>query len=299
MHNTRSRIYSAAIIAAGSLWGLMGLFVRGIGEYGFNSMQITCVRLVCGTAMLILFTLIHDRRLFKVEPRDIPVFAAMGIFSVLMMSVLYFEAINEITMSAAAILLYTAPIWVLGASVLFYGERLTLRKGAALVIAFGGCVMVSGLSGGSVSARGIICGFGSGFAYSLYSIIGKHALKKNSPITVTVYSFIFASVGSVLICGPSATAGLISQNICAPLAWRILGVGFVTVFAPYLLYTFGLSNTQAGAAAIMASAEPMTATLAGLVVYKEIPDVWGFLGVAMILTAIVLLNLREKKRMQN
>ena len=299
MQKKSSRIYSAAIIAAGSLWGLMGLFVRGIGEYGFNSMQITCVRLVCGTVMLILFALIYDRRLFKIEPRDIPAFAAMGIFSVLLMSVLYFEAINEITMSAAAILLYTAPIWVLGASVLFYGEKLTLRKGAALVIAFGGCVMVSGFSGGSVSVRGIICGFGSGFAYSLYSIIGKHALKKYSPITVTVYSFIFAAVGSVLMCSPSATAELISQNICAPLFWRILGVGFVSVFAPYLLYTFGLSNTQAGAAAIMASAEPMTATLAGLAVYKEIPDIWGFLGIALILTAIVLLNLREKSRMQN
>lgn len=296
MQNKGSRIYSATIIAAGSLWGLMGLFVRGIGEYGFNSMQITCLRLICGTVMLILFALIYDRRLFKVEVRDIPVFAAMGIFSVLLMSVLYFEAINEITMSAAAILLYTAPIWVLGASVLFYGEKLTLRKGAALIIAFGGCIMVSGFSGGAVSAKGVVCGFGSGIAYSLYSIIGKPALKKYSPITVTVYSFIFAAVGSVLICKPSVTAELLSQNICAPLVWRIMGVGFVTVFMPYLLYTLGLSRTQAGAAAIMASAEPMTATIAGLAVYKEIPDIWGFLGIIMILTAIILLNLREKKK---
>lgn len=292
---SNDKLYSLCIIAAGCFWGVMGLFVRGLSAYGFDSLQITALRLVCGTAMLVLFALLRDRSLFRVPLGALPVFAAMGILSVLAMSWLYFTAIMRSTMSVAAILLYTAPMWVLAASVIFYGERLNVRKLAALALAFAGCVAVSGFSGGVVSSDGVLFGLGSGFAYALYSIIGKYALKKYTPITVTLYSFMFAAVGSIFICRPSEVLAIVTGAADLTMLLWIIGVGFVTVFAPYLLYTVGLSKTSAGKAAIMASAEPMVATLAGMIVFGEMPGISGILGIVMIISAIVLLNIGGEK----
>lgn len=291
----KNNLYSLYIIAAGVLWGTMGIFVRSLSLYGFTSMQISALRLITGVFMIAAFAAIKDRKLFKVAIRDIYLFVGMGVLSVLLMSWLYFSAIIRISMGAASILLYTAPIWVLIASVLFYKEKFTIKKGIALVLAFGGCVAVSGFSSGGMSVSGVLFGLGSGVAYALYSIIGKSALQKYSPITVTLYAFIFGAAATLVICDFADMMIIIVNNINTGFITELFGLGFVTVFAPYLLYTAGLSKTPAGKSAIMASVEPMTATVLGIVVYREALTMWGIFGILMIVAAIILINTGKER----
>ena len=70
----------------------------------------------------------------------------------------------------------------------------------------------------------------------------------------------------------------------------------VTVsLAPYLLYTNGLKRTSPGTASITASIEPVTATVVGALVFHELPDLYGYIGIALVLGAIVLLNINTSK----
>ena len=298
MFKMNNKTASALVIAAGGFWGVMGLFVRTLSGVGLNMFQITAIRLVIGTLMLCVLVLIYDKRLYKIELKDLPIFIGMGILSVLMMSCFYFAAILKTSLSTAAILLYTAPIWVLTASVIFYGEKLTVKKITALICAFVGCICVSGVSSSNVSVSGILCGLGSGFSFSLYSIIGKYALKKYQPLTVTVYSFIVAAIGSVFLADMPKVITLVADNFDVTMLLNILGIGFVTVFVPYLCYTLGLKHIPAGKAAIMASVEPMVATIAGIFAYGEIPNIIGFCGIVLIILSIVLLNINNKKEVE-
>ncbi len=288
-------LYSICIILAGLFWGVMGLFVRALSVYGFDSLQITALRLTSAVIMFILFALIYDRKLFRINPRDLILFLIMGLFGVLAMSWLYFSAIVRIDLSVASILLNTAPIWVLTASVLFYGEKLNIQKIVSLLLAVVGCVFVSGFSSGSMSIAGLLCGFASGLTYAFYSIIGKYALNKYPPITVTLYSFIVAGIGSLFICGFSEMANIVVTNLDFSLVLKIAGIGFVSVFVPFLLYNIGLSKVPAGKASIMASVEPMMATISGMLAFGEFPGLSGFVGIFMIISAIVLLNLDNNK----
>ncbi len=298
MFKMNNKTASALVIAAGGFWGVMGLFVRTLSGVGLNMFQITAIRLVIGTLMLCVLVLIYDKRLYKIELKDLPIFIGMGILSVLMMSCFYFAAILKTSLSTAAILLYTAPIWVLTASVIFYGEKLTVKKITALICAFIGCICVSGVSSANVSVSGILCGLGSGLSYSLYSIIGKYALKKYQPLTVTVYSFIVAAIGSVFLADMPKVITLVADNFNLSILLNILGIGLVTVFVPYLCYTLGLKHIPAGKAAIMASVEPMVATIAGIFAYGEIPNIIGFCGIVLIILSIVLLNINNKKEVE-
>ena len=71
--------------------------------------------------------------------------------------------------------------------------------------------------------------------------------------------------------------------------------GAVTCYLPYLFYTYGLSGLETGRASILASVEPVVATIIGILVYHETMSLLAALGVALVLSAVVLLNLKTKE----
>lgn len=69
----------------------------------------------------------------------------------------------------------------------------------------------------------------------------------------------------------------------------------VTTVLPYLLYTTGLQYVENGAASVMASVEPVVATLMGFLVFSETPTVTALLGIGLVLIALAVLNIEKKK----
>ena len=164
------------------------------------------------------------------------------------------------------------------------------------MLAFGGCVLVSGISGGGLTPVGLLVGLGSGIGYGLYSILGTIALRRYTPYTVTTYTFLFAAAGSRFISHP---ADIFSKILSAPSPCRLLLfcvlTALVTAVIPFLAYTLGLHRVEASRAGILATVEPMVATLIGILVFSEPLTLGSGLGVLLILAAVVLLNLKQKE----
>ena len=172
-------------------------------------------------------------------------------------------------MSAAAVLLYTAPCMVLILSAVFFHEKLTGRKIVALAASFVGCIFTTGLLGSSsaLSAAGILLGLGAGLGYALYSIFSKIALRKYHPYTVTFYTTLCASLFLLPLSRPGRLAELLGTGNALAVS---LALGFFSTLMPAVLYTLGLQGMDAGRAAVLAYAEPLVATLCGLLFYQEI-----------------------------
>lgn len=282
------------VLAAGTLWGLMGIFVRKLGTYGFSSLQIACLRILFGAALFLMITGCYRRELLKIRFRDVGLFLGMGLLSLLLFTVCYFTTIHLASLSVAAILLYTSPIWVMLLSAVCFREKITRRKLLCAAMAFGGCVLVSGIgSASSLSPMVIVTGLMSAVGYGLYSIFGTIALRKYQPLTVTTYAFLFGAAGAAILCKPAEIVTVIaSAPNPAGLVLLLILTAFVTAVLPYLLYTVGLSHMRASAAAIMASIEPVVATAAGALVFGEGLTIPAFAGIALVLGAIVVLNCR-------
>ena len=295
--DNKGTIGSILIILAGCFWGCMGIFVRKLGTYGFSSIQIVTIRVTIAALFFALVLLVKDRKGFKISIRDIPLFLGLGFGSILFFTTCYFSAIEMMSLSTAAILLYTSPIWIMLMSILFFHEKLDRRKLIALALAFAGCVLVSGISGGGVTPLGLLVGLGSGIGYGLYSILGKIALRKYSSYTVTTYTFVFAAIGSWFICSPSDMFNKFSD---APdLGFLVLFcclTAVVTAVIPFLAYTLGLERVEASKAGIIATIEPMVATLIGIVVFSEPLTLMSGLGIILILSAVIILNLKQQNR---
>ena len=278
------------ILLAGSFWGSMGLFVRRLNALGFSSRQVACLRLTVGALVFVLLLLILDRKALKISTRDVPLFLGLGLLSVLFFTFCYFRAIELMPLATAAILLYTSPIWVTLMAALFFHERLTVRKLLALGLAFAGCVLVSGLSGGSLTFYGLLVGLGAGVGYALYSILGTVALRRYPPLTVTTWTFLFAALGSWFLSSPVSLFETMRTAPAGTRAWLTPGTAILTAVIPYLAYTTGLQSTEAGRAAILATVEPVVATLLGALVFHETLSLTAMLGIALVLGSIALLN---------
>ncbi len=290
---------SMLILLAGILWGSMGLFVRGLNADGLTSLSIVEVRVLFAVMILGLFLLIYDRKLFRIRLKDIWCFIGTGIISLTFFNLCYFQTILMTSMSVAAILLYTAPIIVVLLSAILFAERITLRKVVAMVMAFAGCVLVCGLfsQGGLVmSPLGILIGLGSGLGYALYSIFGRYAIMRGyHSFTISFYTFAFSLLATVFIQSPVEIAECIIRGNTVKDILLSVGIAIVATILPYLVYTLGLKHTENGKASIMASIEPVVATILGIAVFKESMTVDALIGMILVLASIVLLNSKQNE----
>ena len=277
-----------SIIAAAIFWGTAGVFSKYLALYGFTTAEVAVFRMTVAAAVLCVIVFIKDRRLFKIKLRDLPVLLGLGVISLFGTSFFYLSSIEAASMSTAAILMYTAPFIVTAASVFLYKEKLTVKKSAALVTAFIGCILVSGI-GDQTSVEGVVYGLLSGVTYATYSLFGKRAVKTMDTYTITLWGFIFAAGASLLTIDPLSTLSKIPQTGIKGIL-LILGVGIVVSVIPYLLYTYGLKYTEAGKASVIAMLEPLTATILGLVFFSQVPKVSAIFGTVLIIFAVALIN---------
>lgn len=276
------------VVCAGICWGIIGLFARHLSALGYSPVQITFGRSLVTAVIMFLFMACCHRKDLHVAVKDVWMFLGTGLCSIVFFNVCYFTAIELTTLSAAAILLYTAPSIVMVLSVILFKESFTPVKAVCLAAAFIGCVLVSGFGMENMNVLGVLAGLGAGLGYALYSIFGHYALAKYTPYTVTTWTFIIASLGLMGISDVSAMAAVMAEHPAA-LCW-MAGLGVFSTTVPFILYTLALREMDAGKASILASVEPLTSTVVGITVFGEAVTVFGAAGIVCILGAVVLLN---------
>ena len=265
------------ILIAGSLWGCLGLFNRHLSALGIAPETVVMLRNLGACLILGLIFLVYDRSIFRIRLRHLPIFLCSGLISILFFTLCYFRSQQVSSLAVAAILLYTAPTFVVILSALLWKERITKRKLAALVLAFLGCCFVAGILNGALTLtpEGLLLGIGSGLFYSSYTIFGRFALKHYQPFTVTFYTFPIAGIGSLFMTSP----GDLSTTFHSP-----MGI-------PCLLYTKGLSDLgDSGKASILASVEPVVASLVGIAAFGEPMTLGVVLGLVCILASVYILR---------
>ena len=277
------------VLAAGVLWGLIGLCNRRLTAAGLSVASIVLLRNFGSMLLLGLIFVIKDPKIFRIRAKHIPIFLGTGVVSVLFFTLCYFSCQKQCSLAVAAVLLYTSPAFVVILSAILFREKLTKRKLLALLLAFLGCTFVTGLWSGdaAVTLRGALLGVASGLFYGLYSIFGRYALKHYAPFTVTFYTFLFAGLGALTVLRPAELAAGLAQPGVALTALALI---IVCTVAPYLLYTFGLAGMDSGKAAILASVEPVTAAVVGVLAFAEPMRAAVLLGLACILACVYILK---------
>lgn len=278
------------ILAAAALWGIIGVWNRRLMAGGLSPASIVVVRNFGGMALLAAVFALKDRSVFRVRRAHLKYFFGTGVISVVLFTLCYFTCQKLCSLAVASILLYTAPSFVVVLSAILWKEPITRRKLAALGLTLVGCALVCGVFAGdlTVTVPGILLGLGAGFFYALYSIFGRYALAHYDSMTVTVWTFLFAGPASLVLLRPAEIAAAFSAQ--PSLGLVAVGLVVFSTVAPYILYTRGLSQVEAGRASIMASLEPVVASLAGVLLFQEPMSALTAGGIVCVLAGVYILR---------
>ena len=288
--------YDISILAAGCFWGVIGLFTRSLGNFGVDSGGILIIRSGGCAVLFTLWALIQNPGLLKIKWKDLWLFLFFGLGSTLFFTYCYYRSIELGSLSAACTLMYSAPVFVMVISLFVFREKFSQRKLLALLCAVMGCCLVSGVLEGAskLSLAGVVFGLLAGIGYACYSVCIKALSNRGyETVTINAWGWILCTLGGIAIWGVAPAAPMFQSGAAFALG---LGIIIVSGFLPALLYSYGLRGEEAGKGAVMASVEPVVASVMGIFVFHETPTVLSLLGIALVLGAVVILNTGEKTK---
>jgi len=277
-----------SILSAATLWGLLPIVNRFLFATGIDPLSVAAFRATTAAVVFWLVSLLANRRALRVDPRDALFFATYGLFAVVGLHCFYALSTRLVPVPMAAILLYTAPGFVIVLSKIVFGERLTVFRLVAAATVFTGCfLVVKAYDRASLAPNltGVLYGLGSGVSYAMLSILGKAGLRKYSSWTLMTYALLAGTLVIWLVRPPWVLLSR-SYTISQWLGFAALGV--VCTVLPNTLYVRGLATVEVGTASIVATFEPVVASLASLVVFGEALELPQVVGAVLVLAGAAL-----------
>ena len=128
------------VLAAGSLWGTIGLFATLLSNYGVSAGAVAFFRMLSASIMLALILLIKGKgtSLFHASRKGLLSCMLVGFISQALYNICYMNTIEQGGMATAAVFLYTSPVYVAVISSLLFHEPLTGNKIIAIIINIAG-----------------------------------------------------------------------------------------------------------------------------------------------------------------
>lgn len=281
-------------VLAGTMWGAAGTFIRVLNANGIDSWTTFSSRSVAATLLLFIGLLIYDRSLFKIQFKDLWIFVGAGLLCMLGLNYCFTNAVNQINLSLAAVLLSLSPIFVLFLSRILFGEKITRKKIVCMIFAILGCAMTSGIFEVSSGIRwtwtGILLGLAAAFFYALYGMFSKYSGERNyNAFTLTFYSLLILTIVAVPFADWNSYGNFLLD---APVKNTLftLAHGAVASVLPYAFFALALKYKDSGIVSILAAgAEPVAATILGFLFFGENPTLLSLTGLVVTITALTML----------
>jgi len=282
----------ALVAAAAASWGAQSVVVKRLLQAGLSAGLLVSARTALAAIVVLASLAVWRPALLRVAPPALGRIVILGTLGMALTNYTYYSMLARIPVATAVLLLYTAPLFVLAASVLLLGEPLRRRDVGAAAVALAGAALVVGAWAPAtlaIDAGGLVLGLGSALAYAFYNLWAKTLPPGLSPWTVLAYSF----AGATLVWVPLAPPWTLVGQARGPEVWT--GVAIVTVFGtlvPFALSLAGLRRISAAHASVTSTLEPVVATVAAFAILGETLAPSQLVGGALVLAGIALLHLR-------
>ncbi|PWM37479.1 MAG: hypothetical protein DBX46_03200 [Clostridiales bacterium] len=281
------------ILLAALCWGFLPLLTRSLSALGISPAASATMRALVAAVILVILGCAKKDSLRFSSSKMLIYMAVMGIFTTAGMYLFYMSAVDLLSTAMASMLLYTAPAFVILLSRIFYKEPITGKKLLCLILTLAGSALVVRIYDPAslfVNAAGIALGLASGVCYSLVTVMGRKALLYCSSTAVATWPVISGTL--ILVCITPPWQIDMSSPVLIVL---YLLLGLIGSVLPLLLYNKGLAlGVEGGQAGILATIEPVVATLTGVVAFGDVLEGLQIAGIASVLAGAALISFRKK-----
>jgi DME family drug/metabolite transporter len=285
-HEGRGRAV-LSVLAAATLFGTTGT-AQALGPSGTTPLGVGAARIAIGGAgLLAVLPRLGGRRADALALWRTRWGFAAGVTTALY-QVCFFAGVSRAGVALGTLVtIGSGPVFTGLLSWLLLRERPRLSWVVATAICVVGLALLvgSGASQPSVDPMGLVLALASGAGYAVYTVAAKR-LMTDGHRSDEVMAGAF-SLGGLL---------LVPVLLTQPMGWLAtpsgialaLWLGLATTTAAYVLFGRGLRHLPAGPVTTLVLAEPVVATVLGVVVLGETLTVLGWLGAALVLAGLVL-----------
>jgi len=288
-----------ALAGLALIWGASFLFIK-VAVHDMSPTALVLIRSVSGCIALALIVRAMGRPLLGDgwKGRLVP-FAILAITGGLLPWAAIAWGEERISSGLASILNSTTPLW---AAVLVYwlipSDRPSALNYAGVLIGLAGVVILfvpdlraKGLGGNVIGAAAVVL---ASLSYAVSALYQRRKLRGVSVYEVSLGQLAATAILAVPIAAPS----LPSVHVAAPSLAAVIALGVGGSGVAYLLYYYILNTLGPVRATGVTLLVPITAVLWGAILLHEQVTLPIIAGMVVILTGVVLTNLRPRKRRQ-
>ncbi len=285
------------VTVAAILFALNGVVSKVTLSSDLSSLELTQIRATGAAIGLLAFLLLFARRRLRVGRRELAFLVVFGVTGVAFVQWLYFVAIENLPVGIALLIQFIAPLFIALFAWLVYHEHIRRRIWVALVLCITGlAVVVEVWSGLAFDTVGITAALGGSLALTTYVLMAERERRHRDPVSLSFYGFLFAALFWAVVqplwqfpwstLGDSISLQGRFEDQTAPV-WLL--VGFVIVVGTMItfsLLTGALRHISATRASIVATLEPVLATVFAWFWLEETFGAAQLIGGAVVLAGI-------------
>lgn len=283
------------VVAAAVMWASSGTAGKGLFLAGMTPVELVQARVTLASLAMALGLGILAPAQLRIRLQDVGVMVLLGGLAMAVVQFTYLFSISKIQVVAAILIQYTAPVLVSVYSVLLWGERLTLYKGLALVLALIGCYLVVGaynLELLRMNRVGIMAALCSAVFFAAYTLLGERMMHRYPPWTVVFYSMVFASITWNIVQPPL----VFLRTPHPPTEWfLVLYIVLFGTVGAFGLFFAGVNYIRSTRASITSTLEPISAGFIAFIFLGESLAPLQIFGAALVIAAIVLLQVEREQ----
>ncbi|MDG0815496.1 EamA family transporter [Bdellovibrio svalbardensis] len=279
-------------ISIGSVgFGFLGIFGKIAFQSGLSVGEFLSYRFTLAALLIWIFLLLFKPDWIRLSKKQIFVAAMLGIFGYAFFSTLYFKAVEGVSVTLAALLLYTYPFWVNIFSHFFTHDKISRKEALCLIAASVGLLM---LLWGHLEVNNfwaVAAGLGAAISYAIYVLLSGRLQKTVRPITSSLYVITFGALALSAFHQPHFSDLL---KLTTTQATSILGIAVISTIIPLTMELAALQKLKSSEVALLMMIEPITAALLGTWYFHETLSLRQLCGALIIAMALVANTLAKK-----
>lgn len=281
------------LILTAIFWG--GTFIAGrIVAHEVEPFSAAFLRFVIASAMLLGYLLKTHKRLPPINSRQLLAVTALGLTGVFAYNALFFAGLKTVTASRASLIITSNPAFIAISAALLFRDPLPLGKALGIMLSVAGAAIVVSkghpqqILAGNLGF-GELCIFGCVLSWVAYTLVGKVALTRLSPLVSVTYA---CAIGALLLALPAFSEALYPNlPSYSWLVWLSLAyLGFFGTALGFIWYYEGIRTIGPSRAGVFINLVPVSAILMAFFFLNESLDVSLTLGGACVFAGVYLAN---------
>ena len=267
------------------------IIVKLAYRYGVDAVTLIMYRMLLAMPLFIALAWWAGRGRPALTGRDWRVVFGLGVSGYYLASFFDFLGLQYISASLERLILYLNPTFVLMLSWVLFRRRVTALQGLALVVSYGGVLLVFGQElslEGADTVLGAALVLASALCYAIYMVYSGEEVRRLGSLRLTGLA---TSVACVLCIAQFLILRPLDAALVAPeVIWLSVLNATLCTFAPVVMVMMAIERVGATMTAQTGMIGPMSTIAMGALILGEPFTPWVAAGTALVLVGVWLLT---------